>query len=272
VINPTSVPILEVVRLAVDYGDVRALWDISLRVTTGEIVALVGPNGAGKTTLMRTIAGLHQPTTGAIRLDGTPVHTLAPHRIVEAGLILVPEGRHLFGDMTVRENLLLGAFSPRVRAARHTSLERVFEVFPALRDHQRQTASTLSGGQQQMVAIGRALMGLPRLLLLDEPSLGLAPIVVRDIFKVIQTVHDQGITVLLVEQNAHLALEVCDRAYILEQGRVAGEGTGAELLGDKRVQRAYLGYVESDAPKTSGGPVGVAGQDIDNPHKTRGGQ
>jgi branched-chain amino acid transport system ATP-binding protein len=233
--------------VAADYGDVRALWDISLSVRAGEIVALVGPNGAGKTTLMRTIAGLHRPTAGGIDLEGVGLHTVAPHSIVERGLILVPEGRHLFSEMTVLENLRLGAYAARARARRDETLLRVYEIFPLLAERKRQIAATLSGGQQQMLAIGRALMGLPRVLLLDEPSLGLAPIVVRGIFDVIERVNAEGTTVLLVEQNAHLALEVADRAYILEQGRVVGEGTGQELLHDKQVQRAYLGYVETPA-------------------------
>jgi branched-chain amino acid transport system ATP-binding protein len=236
---------LEVREVAADYADVRAVWDISLSVQAGEIVALVGPNGAGKTTLMRTIAGLHRPAAGQIEMEGVALHTVATHQIVERGLILVPEGRHLFGEMTVLENLRLGAYAPRARAQRDATLRSVFEVFPLLGERRQQVASTMSGGQQQMLAIGRALMGVPRLLLLDEPSLGLAPIVVRDIFDVIQNVNQRGITVLLVEQNAHLALEIADRAYILEQGRVAGHGTGRELLHDKQVQRAYLGYVET---------------------------
>jgi branched-chain amino acid transport system ATP-binding protein len=240
-----AAPMLDVRGVAADYGDVRAVWDISLRVDPGEIVALVGPNGAGKTTLLRTIAGLHRPASGSVQMQGTLLHTLAPHRIVERGLILVPEGRHLFGEMSVQENLAIGAYASRARRERQQTLEQVFEIFPLLRERQRQIAGTLSGGQQQMLAIGRALMGLPRLLLLDEPSLGLAPIVVRDIFDVIVSVNRKGITVLLVEQNAHLALEVADRAYIVEQGRVAGEGKGQALLHDKQVQKAYLGYVEA---------------------------
>jgi branched-chain amino acid transport system ATP-binding protein len=244
-------PMLEVRDVAADYGDVRALWDITLHVNSGEIVVLVGPNGAGKTTLMRSIAGLHRPAAGTVHMEGTALHTLAAHRIVERGLILVPEGRHLFGEMTVQENLWVGAYAARARRERQQSVARVFEIFPLLKERQRQIAATLSGGQQQMLAIGRALMGLPRLLLLDEPSVGLAPIVVQDIFEVIRRINRQGITVLLVEQNAHLALELADRAYILEQGRVAGEGKGQELLHDKQVQRAYLGYVE--APAATGG-------------------
>jgi branched-chain amino acid transport system ATP-binding protein len=246
-VTSDQTPLLEVSGVAADYGDVRALWDISLRVDAREIVALVGPNGAGKTTLLRTIAGLHRPSAGHIHMEGRPLHTLAPHHIVEQGLILVPEGRHLFGDMTVSENLRMGAYSARARAGRDETLRQVWQIFPILRERQQQIAATLSGGQQQMLAIARALMGLPRLLLLDEPSLGLAPIVVRGIFDVITSVNKQGITVLLVEQNAHLALEICNRAYILEQGRVVGEGRGRDLLHDKQVQRAYLGYVETTA-------------------------
>ncbi len=241
----TGYSALEVRGVAADYGDVRALWDVSLRVESGEIVALVGPNGAGKTTLMRTIAGLHRPAAGSVTLEGTVVSALAPHRMVERGLVLVPEGRHLFGDMTVLENLRLGAYFHRARGRHDESLERVMTIFPILRERRAQLASTLSGGQQQMLSIGRALMGLPRILLLDEPSLGLAPLVVRSIFEVITAVNRDGITVLLVEQNAHLALEIANRAYILEQGRVVGEGAGRELLHDKQVQRAYLGYVET---------------------------
>jgi branched-chain amino acid transport system ATP-binding protein len=241
------VSLLEVSGVAADYGDVRALWEVSLHVDSGEIVALVGPNGAGKTTLLRCIAGLHRPALGSVVLEDTVLSGLEPHRIVSRGLVLVPEGRHLFTEMTVLENLRLGAFSARARASLDSSLERVLGIFPILRERRSQIAGTLSGGQQQMLAIGRALMGLPRVLLLDEPSLGLAPIVVRSIFDVIRSVHADGITVLLVEQNAHLALELANRAYILEQGRVVGEGVGRELLHDKKVQAAYLGYVETTA-------------------------
>src|SRR5216684_1594941 len=236
---------LAVHGVAADYGDVRALWDVSLEVHSGEIVALIGPNGAGKTTLMYTIAGLHRPSAGGVSFEGESLHALAAHQIVERGVVLVPEGRHIFSTMSVVENLEVGAFAAKARRERAASFKRVFEIFPILAERRHQVAGTLSGGQQQMLAVGRALMGLPRLLLLDEPSLGLAPIIVRGIFEVIRSVNRAGITVLLVEQNAHLALEVADRAYILEQGRVAGEGTGTALLHDKQVQRAYLGYVET---------------------------
>jgi branched-chain amino acid transport system ATP-binding protein len=235
--------LLEVTNLAVAYGDVRAIWDISLGVNPGEIVVLIGSNGAGKTTLMRTIAGLQRPLAGHIRFAGTPLDTLPPHEIVARGVVLVPEGRRLFGGMSVLENLELGAFTPRARAQRAETMERVFTIFPLLAERRAQRAQTMSGGQQQMLAIGRALMGLPQLLLLDEPSLGLGPLVVQQIFGVMRTINQQGVTVLLVEQNAHAALELADRAYIVEQGRIVGEGTGAALLHDTAVQQAYLGFV-----------------------------
>jgi branched-chain amino acid transport system ATP-binding protein len=234
---------LEVHGLAADYGDVRALWDVSLQVRAGEIVAMIGPNGAGKTTLMYTIAGLHPPASGSVSFEGAQLRGVPAHQVVERGVVLVPEGRHIFSSMRVIENLEIGAFTPRARRASQATLKWIFEVFPILHERRNQVAGTLSGGQQQMLAIGRALMGLPRLLLLDEPSLGLAPLVIRDIFAVLKRINEQGLTVLLVEQNARMALQLANRAYILEQGRVVGEGTGAELLADVGVQRAYLGYV-----------------------------
>ncbi len=236
---------LEVCQVDVHYGDLQALWEVSLRVEEGEVVALIGPNGAGKTTLMRTISGLQPPTRGSILLNGQPIHTLPAHQIARRGVLLVPEGRRLFGSMTVLENLEVGAYTSRARQQRTTTLKWVFEVFPVLAEHRHQLASTLSGGQQQMLAIGRALMGLPRLLLLDEPSLGLAPIVVQTIFDVLRTINRQGVSILLVEQNARLALELARRAYILEQGRVVGGGAASALLTDDEVRRAYLGYVGS---------------------------
>ena len=234
---------LEVRNLAADYGDVRALWDVSLDVGAGEIVALIGPNGAGKTTLMQCISGLHRPSAGSISFEGSPMQTLQAHRVVERGVVLVPEGRHIFSSMRVIENLEMGAFSARARRERARTLKWIYEVFPILAERRDQLAGTLSGGQQQMLAVGRALMGIPRLLLLDEPSLGLAPLVVRDIFGVLRAVNERGLTILLVEQNARMALQLAHRGYILEQGRVVGEGTGAQLLADVGVQRAYLGYV-----------------------------
>jgi branched-chain amino acid transport system ATP-binding protein len=234
--------LLEVENLAVAYGDVQALWDISLTVNAGEIVVLIGPNGAGKTTLMRTIAGLQRPLGGSIRFQGDRLHNLPPHEIVERGIVLVPEGRRLFGGMSVIENLDLGAFTPRARHQREHTLKRVFEIFPLLAERRHQYAQTMSGGQQQMLAIGRALMGLPQLLMLDEPSLGLAPLLVKRIFAVVQAINDEGVTVLLVEQNARAALGLASRAYIVEQGRVVGSGAGTDLLHDAAVQQAYLGF------------------------------
>jgi branched-chain amino acid transport system ATP-binding protein len=234
--------LLEISHLAVAYGDVQALWDISLVVNRNEIVVLIGSNGAGKTTLMRTIAGLQRALSGSISFEGAALHTQPPHAIVERGIVLVPEGRRLFGGMSVIENLDLGAFTPRARQQRAQTLKRVFEFFPLLAERRQQRAQTLSGGQQQMLAIGRAMMGLPQLLLLDEPSLGLAPLVVQQIFAIVRAINQEGVTVLLVEQNARAALDMADRAYIVEQGRVVGEGAGAALLHDEAVRQAYLGY------------------------------
>ncbi len=238
---------LEVQAVSAAYGDLPALWDVSLNVAQGEIVALIGPNGAGKTTLLRTIVGLHRPTTGKILLEGKPLHTIPAHEISAHGITLVPEGRRLFGGMTVLENLQVGAHSARAQKQFAQSLAEVYEIFPPLAERKHALASTLSGGQQQMVAIGRALMGAPRLLLLDEPSLGLAPLIVESIFEVITRVNGEGVTILLVEQNAHAALELAHRAYILEQGRIVGHDTGAAMLENEQVREAYLGFVESAA-------------------------
>jgi branched-chain amino acid transport system ATP-binding protein len=234
---------LEVQDIDVAYDDLQALWGASLEVRAGEIVVLIGPNGAGKTTLMRSVAGLQPPSRGRILLDGSPVHRLPAHRLVERGVVLIPEGRRLFGGLTVLENLTMGAYSPKARSGRQETLRRVYEVFPLLAERSEQAAGTLSGGQQQMLAIGRALMGRPRLLLLDEPSLGLAPLVVRDIFEVLVKINRDGVTLLLAEQNARLALEVAHRAYILEQGSVAGLGSAVEVSQADHVRRAYLGQV-----------------------------
>ena len=244
---------IEVRDLHAAYGDLPALWGISLEVSRGEVVALIGPNGAGKTTLLRTIVGLHRPSAGRVTLNGAPIHHLAPHRIVEAGVLLVPEGRRLFPSMTVLENLEMGAFAARARPERARTLSWVFEVFPVLASYQKRSAVTLSGGEQQMLAIGRALMGRPDLLLLDEPSLGLAPLVVQSIFRVLRAINEQGVTVLLVEQNAHLALELAQRAYVVEQGRVVLEGTGRQLLADESVRQAYLGYTPAGHSAASPG-------------------
>ena len=233
--------LLEVRDLTAAYGDLGALSGATLAVRPSEIVALVGPNGAGKSTLLKCITGLLRPRSGAIRWDGRDLLALHPHEIVEHGLALVPEGRRLFGRMTVEDNLALGAFSPHARAERRASLDRVYEIFPVLRERRRQLSRTLSGGQQQMVAIGRALMTAPRLLMLDEPSLGLAPRIVESIFETLTTVNRSGVSVLLVEQNVRAALRLAHRAYILEGGRVVGEGVARDLLDDAHVRRAYLG-------------------------------
>jgi branched-chain amino acid transport system ATP-binding protein len=233
--------VLLVRDLRVGYGDVPVLRGVSLAVGPGEIVALVGANGVGKTTTLRAIAGLLEPTGGEVhfggaRLDGTP-----PHQVVARGLILTPEGRRIFPSLTVRENLDLGGYLPAARARRRASLDRVMALFPVLADRQRQTAGTLSGGEQQMLAIARSLMAGPRLLMLDEPSLGLAPLVVDRIFEVIQAVNRGGTPVLLVEQNVHRALALAARAYVLEQGVVALSGSGPALAAREDVRRAYLG-------------------------------
>jgi branched-chain amino acid transport system ATP-binding protein len=253
---------LEVRAVEVFYGDLQALWGTTLAVHQGEVVALIGPNGAGKTTLMRTITGLSRPTRGSVVLDGESLERVPAHGIVERGVVLVPEGRRLFGEMTVLENLEMGAFSRRARQRRASTLANVFEIFPILAERRRQLAASLSGGQQQMVAIGRALMGLPRLLLLDEPSLGLAPLVVQDIFGVLRRVNENGVTVLLVEQNARLALELADRGYVLEQGRVVGEGSGAALLADEAVRQAYLGYVTVEGAGPTAGGCSAEGRGV----------
>ena len=238
---------LEVRGLEAAYGDVPALSGVTLRVGAGEIVALLGPNGAGKSTLLGCVTGLVRPRAGAISWDSENLLAIAPHLIVERGLAVVPEGRRLFGAMTVEDNLDLGAFSPRARAARREGLERVFTLFPDLRARRRQTVRALSGGQQQMVAVGRALMASPRLLMLDEPSLGIAPLLVRAILDALVEINRSGVAIFLVEQNVRAALTLAHRAYILEGGRVVGEGAGATLLRDPHVRRAYLGPLAADA-------------------------
>ena len=232
---------LQIRDVSVAYGDIQALWDVSLDVQEGEIVALIGPNGAGKTTLMRAIAGLNPLKSGTIHLAEKALHVVPAYKIAAQGVILVPEGRRLFGGLTVFDNLELGAYSKRARAVRGDTLKLVYELFPLLTERKNQRANTMSGGQQQMLAVGRALMGVPKLLMLDEPSLGLGPLVVENIFETIKRMNDQGVTIFLVEQNAKKALELADRAYILEQGRIAGTGAAQELLHDDRVQQAYLG-------------------------------
>jgi len=234
-------PLLEVREVHVSYGDVRALSDVSLAVEDGTIVALVGANGAGKTTLLKTISGLLHSTQGQIIFDGTDLTKLSPKQRVEKGIVQVPEGRRLFADLTVYENLKLGAYLPKARAAMKESLERVYGLFPVLQDRANGKAELLSGGEQQMLAIGRAVMAQPRLVMIDEASLGLSPILTRKIFELIEALHQQGTTVLLVEQNIHMALKVCDRAYVMKTGTVIMSGTGDELLANEDVTKAYLG-------------------------------
>jgi branched-chain amino acid transport system ATP-binding protein len=234
-------PRLELADVEAAYGDVRAVAGVTLSVSAGEIVALLGPNGAGKSTLLRTIAGLMRPRAGTIRWDGEDLARVDAHLIVERGVALVPEGRRLFGGMTVAENLELGAFAPRARASHRASLDRVLALFPVLAERRRQRVAALSGGQQQMVAVGRALMTNPRLLMLDEPSLGIAPRLVTAILEALVAINAAGVGLLLVEQNVHAALGLAHRGYVLEGGRIVAHGTGAELLRDEHIRRAYLG-------------------------------
>jgi len=232
---------LKVDHIDACYGDVQVLWDVSFEVKTGEIVALIGANGSGKTTVLRTISGLITPRRGTIELEGKAIHTVPAHRIIDHGIAHVPEARRLFPDMTVHENLLMGALTPEAKKVRKQTLEWAYTVFPRLKERAKQAAGTLSGGEQQMAAMARGLMSKPRLLMLDEPSLGLAPLIVNDIFRVVQTVHEQGVTVLIVEQNVYRTLGIADRAYVLENGRTTMTGTGAELLANDHVRKAYLG-------------------------------
>ncbi len=232
---------LEIRDLVAAYGDVRALSGVTLSVGSGEIVALLGPNGAGKSTLLKSIAGLLRPHAGAIRWEGEDLRSVGAHLIVERGLAMVPEGRRLFGSMTVQENLELGAFAARARSQKRANLDRVYALFPVLSERRRQIVRALSGGQQQMVAVGRALMTNPKLLMLDEPSLGLAPRLVRSILEALVEINRGGVAVFLVEQNVQAALTLAHRGYVLEAGRIVGEGRGADLLRDPHVRRAYLG-------------------------------
>jgi branched-chain amino acid transport system ATP-binding protein len=237
----SATPLLRVEALVVAYGNVTALWGVSFDVGEGEIVALVGGNGAGKTTTLKTVSGLVRPRAGEVFLRGEALTRTPAPAIVERGVVHVPEGRKLFPEMTVRDNLLLGGFHRAARPHQAERIERVFGIFPRLRERADQLAGTLSGGEQQMVAIGRGLMAGPRVLMLDEPSLGLAPIMVEEMFRVIEEINRQGVTVLLVEQNTEHALAVAHRGFVLESGRVVLSGTGRELLAHPRVREAYLG-------------------------------
>ncbi len=233
--------LLEVKELSVAYGDVRALWDASLVVEEGQIVALVGANGAGKTTLLKSISGLLHPSHGQIIFDGEDLGRLSPKRRVEKGIVQVPEGRRLFGDLTVYENLRLGAYLPKARSGIKASLERVYGLFPVLKDRENGKAGLLSGGEQQMLAMARAVMALPKLVMIDEASLGLSPILTRKIFDLIVALHEQGTTILLIEQNIHMALKICDKAYVMKTGNIVMSGTGEALLADEDLRKAYMG-------------------------------
>jgi len=234
-------PLLEISNIDVSYGDVQVIYDLSLNVNEGEVVSIIGGNGAGKSSLLKTISGLLKPSAGRIRFQDEDVQGAAPEDIVERGLIHVPEGRRLFSLMSVRDNLEVGAHSRRARAHRERTLREVHAMFPRLLERSDQLAMTLSGGEQQMVAIGRGLMAMPRLLMLDEPSLGLAPILIKEIFRNVRKIAESGTTVLLVEQDVRHSLELSDRGYVLEHGRIAMEGSAKELMDNPHIKTAYLG-------------------------------
>jgi len=232
---------LEVNNIDVYHGELQALWDVSLTVQEGEMVALIGANGAGKSTIAETISGLLTPATGSVIFNDVRLDKEPAHKVVQLGVCLVPEERQLFPGMTVLENLELGAFTPKSRKVKDETLKSIYEMFPILKDRSRQAAGTLSGGEQQMLAVGRGLMSKPKLLMLDETSLGLGPLVVKDIYEVIRQINESGVGILLVEQNVRLALGLVNRAYIIENGRITGHGDARSLLDDKHVKEAYLG-------------------------------
>jgi branched-chain amino acid transport system ATP-binding protein len=232
---------LKVNGIDVFYGDLQVLWDISFEVKEKEILVLVGANGAGKSTTIRTISSLLTPRKGSIEFNGTRLDRSPPHRVIEHGIVHVPEGRRLFPQMSVEENLIMGTLHGEAKTKRFNTMERVYQLFPRLRERKKQLAGTLSGGEQQMLAVGRGLMSLPKLMMFDEPSLGLAPILVQDIFRIIRKINEEGVTVLLVEQNVRQTLAMCHRAYVLENGRVVLEGTGQALMANEHVKAAYLG-------------------------------
>lgn len=233
--------LLEVKNLQVSYGGIHAVKGIDLHIEQGELVTLIGANGAGKTSTLRTLVGMEKKSGGSIVYDGKETASISSHNFVRHGLAMVPEGRGIFAKLTVEENLLMGAFYRDDKAAIQNELEHVYELFPRLKERFKQLAGTLSGGEQQMVAMGRAILSKPKLLLLDEPSMGLAPIIVQKIFEIIQMISAQGVTMLLVEQNAKLALEISQRGYVMESGRITMSGPARELLDDERVRNAYLG-------------------------------
>ena len=232
---------LKVSGIDVFYGDLQVLWDVSFEVRDKEILVLVGANGSGKSTTLKAISGLLRPRKGAIEFDGVRLDLLPPDKVIGSGVVHVPEARRLFREMTVEENLVMGSLAPEAKKKRAQTMEWVFELFPRVRERRKQAAGTLSGGEQQMVAIGRGLMALPKVLMFDEPSLGLAPILVQDVFEIVKRINREGVTVLLVEQNVRQTLAMCDRAYVLENGRVVLQGTGKELSNDPHVKEASLG-------------------------------
>jgi len=232
---------IKLTNVDMSYGDLQVLWDISFEVHEGEIVVLVGANGAGKSSILKTISGLQKVSSGDITFMGESLTNVSPEKVINKGVVHVPEARRLFNEMTVEENLIMGSLQPEAKKKRNESIEMCYDLFPRLKERRLQLAGTLSGGEQQMVAVSRGLMSLPKLLMLDEPSLGLAPVLVQDIFDIIKSVREQGITVLLVEQNVQSTLTFCDRAYVLENGHITLEGTGDELLHNEHVRSAYLG-------------------------------
>jgi branched-chain amino acid transport system ATP-binding protein len=232
---------LKIDKLNFSYGDMKVLWDIDLEVNEGEIVTVVGANGAGKSTTLKNISRLTKPSSGNIIFRGEDLKGLESHQVVERGIVQVPEGRKIFPEMTVLENLRMGSFLKEAKKDRETNVERVFTMFPRLKEREKQLGGTMSGGEQQMLAIGRGLMANPRLLMLDEPSLGLSPLFVKIIFEIIQEINRQGVTILLVEQNVFQSLKIANRAYVLETGRVVLSGTGSDLLNDDHIKKAFLG-------------------------------
>lgn len=232
---------LKVEGLDVFYGDLQVLWNVSFEVREGEIVVLLGANGAGKSTTLKTISSLMKPANGSITFQGHRLDQVPSHRIIDFGIAHVPEGRRLFPEMSVEENLIVGSLAPEAKSKRFQTLEWLYNMFPRLKERRRQAAGTLSGGEQQMAAIARGLMSLPKLVLFDEPSLGLAPIMVSEIFRIVERVNKEGLTVLLVEQNVNHTLAMCDRAYVLENGHIAMSGTGDEFLNNDHIKEAYLG-------------------------------
>ena len=232
---------LKVSGIDVFYGDLQVLWDVSFEVREKEILVLVGANGAGKSTTLKTISGLLKPRKGSIEFAGVRLDQLSPDRVIGQGVVHVPEARRLFREMSVEENLIMGSLSPQARKKRHETMTWVYELFPRMKERRKQPAGTLSGGEQQMCAIGRGLMALPKVLMFDEPSLGLSPILVQDVFAIAKRINREGVTVMLVEQNVRQTLAMCDRAYVLENGRIVLEGTGKSLMDNPHVKEAYLG-------------------------------